>query len=728
MPEPVMIQFGSTGLQEVSKNFSTIEARLLQMEKTSIASSKRTTVEQEKNYAALVKQAEKWQREQTKGEEREAKQRERVVADETRRKEQIIERSAVAAGRFYAQQASAEIRERERAASESVRIEERKARAIERAHSSAAKTIGGSVIGGTSRVLGGAAAFAGGALAIGGGFAVADAVRGQMGAERVAAQLVNAVTTTGKPPSGASVADILKTASGVAVTTGMSKEDIIKGSLAYSRSARGGDYGGAKGNMEFFAKMAKATGVSIEDLGSAAGVLQSQNADLGKNPKAMQQLLLNAYAQSKSGSVSLVDAAKQFGTLGSTRGLYQGDEAKSQQTLIGLGQIAASGGNVSDIGTYIKDLSLEAAAHRKGTKGKAGLESMGVKFDSSGRMESPEQMIGAVFKGTGGDLGKIHEIFGNRGMPLFTELSKSFRDAGGGDKGVAAVQKQIAGVTQSSMSPEDLQAQFAQVMSTSAEKFDVAIERIKDTMEGRLAPLLDRFADALAEHAPDIEKIVNGLGDLATWLVSHPFEGMGALVLGSIAKDLAAAKIGEMVKSVIKALLSGSSAGSDVPGIVSSGGGLMGKLIAGAGGLAAFGAGVAAPIAGSVAGLAYMAHEDEGKAAKGRTAADLFAKSNEANPAALAKASAEASAQADRLLKYRAEPGELSSAERKMNVAEAVGYADELKRRQGEIADAVAKAMVAGAEKAGGRMSGSSTTDPNNPARNNPMDQRTTPN
>ena len=45
-------------------------------------------------------------------------------------------------------------------------------------------------------------------------------------------------------------------------------------------------------------------------------------------------MLLDVYAQGKAGSMSMVDVAKQVGTLASTRNSYQGDSASNQRKLL----------------------------------------------------------------------------------------------------------------------------------------------------------------------------------------------------------------------------------------------------------------------------------------------------------------------------------------------------------------------------------------------------------
>jgi hypothetical protein len=580
MPENIIIRYRAEGVPELSSAFDTIEKRIAKLTAAASAGAAQRTRATKAEVSEFVasktveqKAADNAENEHTKSAEREAK-----------RRASIVDNSAKYAGRLAAQQvkeeakaeeqataslekeARARDRIRDRSAAMAGRYAEQQANAEIAAHRRVGTMIGGAVNRGASRVLGGIASLGGMAVGALGAFSVADAVRGRYKAEESAAQIVNAVTAGGVSPQGANVASIIDKAGGVAVKTGMSKSDIVEGTLAYTRSARGGDFTGAMGNMEFLAKLSKTTGTSISELGGAAGKLQSQNPEL--DSKGMQQLLLNAYEMSKSGSVSLGDAVSQIGTLASTRGFYQGDVATNQRKLMALGQIAASGGATGDIGTYIKDVSIEVAAKRTHTAkqvglGSRGVEALGVHFDKYGAMESPEQMIGAIFKATGGDMSKIHGIVGNRGLPLFTELQKSFQTAGGGDAGVAAVQKQIASVANATMSPEQLDAQFAQVMSTSAEKFDVAIEKIRGAIEEKAVPILDALVEKLGDPAlmKNMDGVIDAFGALAEFLVANPFSAIGTIVLASITESIAKATIGEAVKQVMVRVAAGESVG-----------------------------------------------------------------------------------------------------------------------------------------------------------------------
>lgn len=591
--DPVVIKFATAGLADVGRAFDTIEARIKRFEKSAQQESERGSRSRvrdtqdevkakERAYTKLDADVKRMARQQERDAARAEKEKTKAAkqaADETVRvarraaaeekreadrlaeyKHRLMLRSAEQASRIAAQEVAEERRIRERA------LRERGA---------VGRRIGGIASSSVGRLVGGAGSLAGATLGIGGGFMIADAARQEMDAQRTAALLVNAVTTGAAPPPGANVASILGQAGALSKTLGVDKNTLLQGTLEYSRKARGGDFAGAMANMGFFAKMSQVTGTDISEIAGAAGTLQSQNQNL-KAPE-MQQMLLDVYAQGKAGSLSMVDVAKQLGIMSSARGAFSGDVATNQRKLLALGQLAAPEGNPEEAGTFIKDLVMEAGKHRKSTQGKPGLEAMGVKYDRFGRMESPEQMIEAVFRGTGGDVTKITDIFGARGKALFGALLNPYTAAGGGEAGISAVRKTMASVTGATMTTSQLEAQHQQIMDTPAQKFAVAINKVREALEEKLEPRLSHFADdTLPKLIPKFEAIIDSASEFASWFADNPIKGVGAIVLAAISKDLAMAGIGQVVKDIIAKLMMGAM---PIPTPGGVGGSTAGKLL-----------------------------------------------------------------------------------------------------------------------------------------------------
>lgn len=590
--DAITIDFAVRNLGQVTTAFETIETRIQKMERSTTSTSEQQSKARVRTAQDEGKQRELAAAKTLKEKERIERQATRDMEAESARRAGIVRKSSEMAGRLAVQLAKTEQREAEQATRAIEREEDRKMRIRIRSSEMAGRTaaqeaaqeiaaanrttaawgkrgrrIGGIVSGSVGSLVGGVGAMAGATLGIGGGMLLASAARSEMTAEKSAALLINQVTSGGKAPAGATVGAVLGRASQLSTETGMSKEELIEGARSYSKTAKSGDFKGTMDNMRFFAQMSQVTGAPMSEIAGAAGMLQSQNQSLSGNAPKMQQMLLDLYAQTKSGSLGMTEMISQAGTMGSVRSAFQGDESANQRKLIALGQLVAPAAGLES-GIMIKDLALEA------TKGKhlAAAKSMGVHFDKLDRIESPEQMIGAVLKSTGGNIGKITDVFGARGGTLLRELAGGYTEAvrtggkGGGDK---YVQDTIGSVASSTMSADDLQKMHAATMDNPGAKFDIALNKIKNTLEDKLEPGMGRLADKLPDIVDKFTGVIDAAANIAGWMSEswpNAFEGIGAIVLGVIAEDVAAAKIGDGIKAIFERVFSSQGGGgSPIP-------------------------------------------------------------------------------------------------------------------------------------------------------------------
>lgn len=596
MIPPVIVSVATAGIGDAERAFATLGQRIAQFEKQAQRDSERssrqrtkTTDDERKNrereYKKLFDQLADQEKLATRTAEREGRQRSTSAARETKagadteiaerkrvereteRSEErmlaIRRRSLEQAGRLVARQVDDEIRQRERAS---------------RTWAQRGRQVGGVVNGSVGRLAGGAFSLASTAASIGGGFIVADAVRQQLSAERTAALLVNAGTNNGVSPGTAQQA--LSQASVQSQATGIDKGTLLQGALTYSQNARGGDFAGALANMGFFGKMAQVTGVDVNDIAQAAGTLQSQNPELN-DPKQMQQLLLNTLGQAHQGSMSMVDAAKQFGILGATRAYYKGDVAQNQQTLIGLGQIARAGGDVGEAGTFVKDIATEAQVANRKFRKRYGHDLLHID-PTTGQLDAPEQVVEQVMRSTHGNIAQIGEAFGQRGSRLFGELASTYRaasdEAAGGaagvEAGIAATMANVRSVTGAGMTTQQFDQQFQESMSTPAAKLEVAWNKVLNVLEDKAEPYLEIFANELPGLVTKLDSVVHGVGVVADYFIKNPFSGIGAVVLAAITKDLVSVGLGEAVKALIARAFAGIPA--PVGGVGGGGAGLVG--------------------------------------------------------------------------------------------------------------------------------------------------------
>lgn len=610
--EPVIIQFTTAGVSQVEAAFRTVEQTVVRMERNSTQVSERSARTRVKTAEQEAKERARADAKLQKDKERLEKQHSREVERESKRRDAIVRRSSEMAGRYAQQEANAEARRQaeqtrtvEREAERRMRLQIRSsemagrfaakqaAEDLRRQEASASvwgqrgRRVGGIVTNSAGRTLSGMASLVGAGLGIGGGMMLADAARGEMSAHRSAQLIVNAVTTGGNAPPGATVDAILGKASQVGRANGLSKDEVAQAGLAYARSATGGDFAGVMGNMDFFAKVHNVTGADMAELASSAGMLQSQNPKLGgANNGAMQQLLLDVIQQTHMGSLSMPEVAKMAGVIGSGRGSFAGDQGQNQRKLLALAQLVAPETNPEEAGVMVKDFATEGQKHFD------KLGALGVKFNKRGQMESIEQAIDAVLTGSRGNQGTILKAFGSdRGAKLFAHLAPIYNDAGGGKAGLEKVHEAVSAVTGATMSSADLDKRNAETLADPANKIKLVFNQISDEIGNALEPRLKHFADdTLPKLIPRFEAVIDAAASFAAWFADNPIKGVGAVVLTAIAKDLANAGIAAAAEAgvavIMKKIAAMIGGGGGIPTPTPTGGsGTLAKLGAAAAGL-----------------------------------------------------------------------------------------------------------------------------------------------
>jgi hypothetical protein len=557
--EAVAIDFAARGVMETLRAFDRIEERIVRMERATgaqakttsrerVETTKREVNERERAYNKLQADEEKADRKRRASFAKEVKRaadeeiREgKRVAREVEKLEQwklrVRQRSSEMAGQYAAKQAAAELRQHEQM--------------VQRLSRGATRALGKGV-----GAVGNIAGMGVTAMGIGGGFVLGDAVRRQLSAENAAAQLLNSATIGGKAPAGASVASIQGQASQASRQYGVDKTELIGAVQNYV--AKSSDYAGGMENMGFFAKLSKATGTKLEDITSAAGILRAQNKNLSAGDA--QQMLLDLTEQGKQGAVEITDLASLAGGLASTRGLYEGSSTENQRKLLALAQITRTEGTSAEEAMIgVKDLGTEAV--KKAGKAKAPQWLKDAVDHKSGKIKGgPEALIDAALMGTGGNLGKLIDVFDAKGARAFERLAPIFQAAGGGKAGLAAVHAETDPILNARGSQANLDKQYDTVMSQPAERFAKALNEVITVAEDKLEPWLEKFADKLPELIPKFEAIIDEAGKLAEWFAENPFKGIGAIVALAVGKEMAAAGISVAVEKALSTQLGGGIA------------------------------------------------------------------------------------------------------------------------------------------------------------------------
>lgn len=414
-----------------------------------------------------------------------------------------------------------------------------------------------------------------------------------------------------------------------ALATGASESGLVGALETYT--ARTGDIKSATDNLRTFATVAMATGASVEDVASTAADL-AQKFNITK-PKEMADAFAVLAFQGKRGAFELRDMANTFPEMAAAAQRAGMTGVGGMKTLGGLAQLArTSTGSGAEASTAVQMMMTQLIAKAGDLKSGKALGGRAVNVFEGGDATKPvrdiRQVLAETISKSHGNLTQLGELFDVRGVRAASPLISAYRSAsdaaGGGSKGEAAgkaaVLKAISDAADAAAYFSEVEKDAADVAKSDAVKLEKINIRLREAFSTKLLPVLERMMPEFEKMIPQIAAITESAAHLAEWFLDNPFKGLGAVVLGKVAIDLAGAGIGAAVRSMLTSLISGvagSGAGAAAGGALS---GAAGALVGGAGrgvgalaggATAALGAGGALAAAGGLAAasLAWAGYE-----------------------------------------------------------------------------------------------------------------------
>ena len=497
------------------------------------------------------------------------------------------------------------------------------ARAQVRAQGRTARTRGnlaGSAMGVAGRsvrsTVRGVGALGGSLLSIGGGFAAANAIGVEKRLHGRAAALANQARGT-EGGGGRSFADLKGQAMSVArtqgVKSGQGPEAVIDAMRQFQSIS--GRFDIAAKMAEYMTELSDATDAGLGDVGRTAGqVFQSVMAQMPEGANKAQDAMgatikiMDAMAgQSKIGSIEMSDLAKEMGKLMSSTSSFKGDVSDLATQMGAIGQTAVAGGAdkpaeaMTALMRFADDLtqrgSVAGGAYQKRGINVFNEEMIGGK-KVKGSLKGPKALIMEIMRATKGDISILPKLQGARGRKALSPFAKLYRE---GEKakpgsGLQAIEAKFAEFEKVSLSEGQRKAAASNTRKQAGRQFDIAMAKFNDAIGSQLLPVITRLVPRFVALIPSITKAAEAFGRFVEWFSKNPLEGLGALILGKVAADLAVAGIGEAIKAAILKLM-GGGAGTPVPKVPVGTAGAAGAGLVGTG-LAVAGAAVAVGAAG----------------------------------------------------------------------------------------------------------------------------------
>lgn len=426
----------------------------------------------------------------------------------------------------------------------------------------------GHVMGGTVSVARAALA----ATGLAGGGLIASRFAPAMDLERRQKQVIINARGAGKG-NPIEYTDLRKRVNETAIATGMDQGGLTSALETYT--ARTGNLKAAVDNLDIFATAARATGSSVEDLASTAADL-TQKFNIEK-PEEMADALAALAFQGKKGAFELRDMASTFPELASAAQRAGMKGVSGMKTLGGLAQISrsatGSGAEASTalqmaLGKLIQEgASLESGKALGGKKVSVfNGEKVGLKHEGS--LRDVKEILADVISQSGGNLAQLQDVFDARGIRAVSPLISTFSNTAAATKGTAAektaagrkaVLDAITDAANAAGNYADLQRDAADATKNSSVALDKLTAELTASVQRELVPVLTDLSPKLKDAIPPLVEVVKRLGEFAAFLAKNPLEGIGAIVLGKITADLAAARIGSAVRETLTRMLGGNA-------------------------------------------------------------------------------------------------------------------------------------------------------------------------
>lgn len=365
--------------------------------------------------------------------------------------------------------------------------------------------------------------------------------------EKRAVDLANASIGTGVAGNEKRVSSqtLVGEARGIGQQMGFDPEAVLEGLQKYV--AKTGDLASGRASLPGLAKLASATGSDLSDVVDAAGDVANALGDIPNKGKAVESVMRAIAGQGKVGAVEMKDLAVQMAKLGAAAGAFEGDKAKAVESMGILAQLArATGGAASasqattSVARFVSTLQTPARL-KEFLKPGTGIKKEDI-YGPGGGLRDPFEIIKRTIAATGADPLKLHAMFASTvGNKPVDALAKVYRDAGGGQKGMAAIDAEVKRLGAAAMTDAAINEAHAERMKTSAakiEQFNAKMVEVGGTIAEAALPALEQFAPRLISAGEGLSKFVG-------WATQNPGQAVGAIVAASVAGSIAKAAIGE---------------------------------------------------------------------------------------------------------------------------------------------------------------------------------------
>ncbi len=534
---PVRIQLVANGIEGIKSAFQSIEQSAKKLEESlnrtraaggtkrtnqtkreeqentriRAAEAKKREAGQEREFAKLARQAEKWRREEVAAEKRKNAQLEAEAR-----------KSAATRARFF-------------------------------------QNVGNKVVGGVGRTLAGGMALAGGVAALGGGFGIADAV-GQSLANQKTARQISLQTFNSKTKTyDLSKEDVYSKAKALSVGTGFDTKTSLGAIHGFGETAGYENIAKMMPDLKRIGDIAMSTGADFEQLAKSAGLIFA--GDTTQTADVLIKKLAMMAEMGRAGAVDLGDMAGSLNRITASAAQFSGDKMKNLTTMAALTQLARTKGTASspeEATEATKSLSLDIAHNAK------HFQALGinVKDPKTGELLDPRTTVMRSLAATGGDSEKLLKLYGHRSFKGVQGIQRIFQEERGkalkegksdvvaSQRGLDAANRALDDFTEKTGDAARMTKEADEMRKDPSIRLTQAFDNLKNKVGDALVPELEKLIPKLVEATPALVKLLTALIDLAKWVVENPLKGAFLAVGALILKEAAMALSVEFFKSL----------------------------------------------------------------------------------------------------------------------------------------------------------------------------------
>lgn len=540
LPE-VKIQLVAGGVNEVLKAFRSIEEASQRLET-------KLTEHQVRNSQKRVSTT-----------AREEKQKTSTIESEAKRRNAAQERAYASlqrdVDRWHRQEIAAE-----KAKNRQI---ENEARRHSNARSSFFKQVANDAVSTARNTVGRVMQFAGAALAIGGGFSIADSLGAQMRAEGKAKEI--SLNSQGE----VSKATVLH-ASKLLGAKGFSAEESLNAIDAFV--AKTGDVARGLEVISELADLSLSSSADFTSLSRTAGMAyNAMTPEERANKKLLMEIMRQQAAQARVAALDPKDTQNNWGRVFASSAQFKGGVSENAGFLGALAQMSSIGGTSTDAAEATesaKSLALDIETHKK-QLAKLGITDL--TYGPKNQLKDVKTVFEKLMVGTGGELSKLDEGgIGFRSLRIFQGPSKYYKQAyvdakkeGMSDKdaeqaGLKAAMKMIDSIYSAQISAEQVKKESSERLKEVDKQLAIAMEDLKVQVGEKVLPEFAKLIPKLVQLTPYLIKFLEGMIKLANWMAENPWAAAiaaaAALMLSSIGSAFAAAAISALIGGALAGL------------------------------------------------------------------------------------------------------------------------------------------------------------------------------